>query len=189
MAVVGYRVALQGLTSNLLIWGMDLGMSRGAASNLLSFFVLSAVVARVCVGFLSDWTMARFKGTTRKPALFLCTLCAGLGCFLGAAIVNNPTELIVIAIIVGFGNGIGLSLFPTYLGDLFGVANIPALIGFAGLATAAFSAIGPALFGFSFEAMGSYDLALNITGILCVVSMISLALIRTPVKKGAEAPA
>jgi len=189
MAVVGYRVALQGLTSNLMIWGMDLGMSRGAASNLLSFFVLSAVVARVCVGFLSDWTMARFKGTTRKPALFLCTVCAGLGCFLGATIVNNPTELIVIAIIVGFGNGIGLSLFPTYLGDLFGVANIPALIGFAGLATAAFSAIGPALFGFSFEAMGSYDLALNITGTLCVVSMISLALIKTPVKKGARAPA
>jgi len=183
IAMMGYFVALNGLTSNILLWGTDLGMSDLAAAGLLSIFILPSVVARVSLGWFSDWSMNRYKGSTRKPVLSLCLIFTGLGCFLGATVVNSQTELIIVAIIIGFGNGIGMSLFPTFLGDLFGVSNVPMIQGFGMLFTTAFNAIGPVLFGYSFDATSSYDLALTITGILCVVSLLSLVAIKIPQKR------
>ena len=43
-------------------------------------------------------------------------------------------------------------------------------------------ALGPVLFGFSYDANGSYDLALIITGILCVISLAALVFLRPPKK-------
>ena len=180
ISMMGYFVALNGLTSNILLWGRDLGMSDTIASSLLSVFILSSVIARVVLGFFSDWTMNRFKGSTRKPVLYFCLIFTGLGCFLGAAMVSNQVELFIIAIIIGFGNGIGMSLFPALLGDLFGVVNVPTIQGLGMLFTTFFNAVGPVLFGYSFDSTSSYDLALTITGILCVISITSLIAVKTP---------
>jgi len=182
MAMFGYFVALNGLTSNLVLWGLDLGMSDIAAAGLFSIFVLPSVIARVGLGFFSDWTMNRYKGSTRKPVLSLCLIFTGLGCLLGTTVVNNQTTLVIIAIIIGFGTGIGMSLFPTFLGDLFGVVNVPMIQGLSMLFTTVFSAIGPIMFGYSFDATGSYDLALTITAVLCLISIISLVAIKMPQK-------
>jgi len=106
--------------------------------------------------------------------VFLCFLAIGVG---------NETELILVSLVIGFCYGIGLAVFPTYLGDLFGVVSVSTLFGIAFFLSAGlFGAVGPILYGFIRDIQGSYDLAFLVTAILCLISTVSLFLIRAPVK-------
>lgn len=176
-----FNIAIVGIVGHLVFWGGDLDIPSKDAVTILSFLALAAVAGRLLAGFFSDWMMSRF-GASRKPALYLCTIGVALGCFLAMG-VSNERELLLVSLLVGFCYGCGLSVFPTYLGDLFGVVSLSALFGVVFLfCSGLFGAIGPVLFGFIREASGSYDLAFMVTAILCLVSAVSLFLIRAPVK-------
>jgi OFA family oxalate/formate antiporter-like MFS transporter len=176
-----FNIAIIGIIGHIIFWGKDLGIPEGDAVSVLSFLVLAAVAGRLFAGFTSDWLMARF-GISRKPLLYVCTIGVALGCFLAMG-VSSETELLLVSLLIGFCYGIGLAVFPTYLGDLFGVVSVSALFGIAFLLSAGlFGSIGPVLYGFIHEASGSYDLAFMITAILCLVSAIALLLIKAPVK-------
>ena len=176
-----FNIALVGIIGHLVFWGGDLDIPSGDAVKILSFMALAAVAGRLLAGFFSDWMMSRF-GATRKPALYFCTIGVALGCFLAMG-VSSERELLLVSLLIGFCYGCGLSVFPTYLGDLFGVVSMSALFGVVFLFCAGlFGAIGPVLYGFVREASGSYDLAFLITAILCLISAVSLFLIRVPVK-------
>ena len=106
-----------------------------------------------------------------------------LGCALGASIVTGYGTLLLVSIIIGFCYGSGLATFPTYLGDLFGMVNMPTLFGLMMGAMAVFTALGPILYGNIRTATGSYELALWITSGMCLVSAVCLYPIRQPKKK------
>lgn len=176
-----FNIAVVGIIGHLVFWGGDLDIPSGDAVTILSFMALAAVAGRLLAGFISDWLMSRF-GTSRKPALYFCTIGVALGCFLAMG-VSSERELLLVSLLIGFCYGCGLSVFPTYLGDLFGVVSLSALFGVVFLFCAGlFGAMGPVLYGFVREASGSYDLAFLITAILCLISAVSLFLIRAPVK-------
>jgi MFS family permease len=183
LAGVGYSIPLNGIISSIFMWGKDLGMTSETASSLLSAFILAAVVGRVIGGILSDRIMSRFKDISRRPLLYCGITCTGIGCVLGATIVNQPNDLLLVSLICGFGLGFGFTLFPAFFGDQFGVINIPMLAGINGMFFAALSAAGAALFNFSFDATNSYVLAMSITAACCVISIISLAMIKRPHKQ------
>jgi len=182
-----FNIAIIGVVGHIVFWGKDLGIPEGDAVSILSFLVLAAVAGRLLAGFLSDWLMARFR-LSRKPLLYVCTIGVALGCLLAMG-VGSETELLLVSLLIGFCYGIGLALFPTYLGDLFGVVSVSTLFGIVFLLSAGlFGSIGPVLYGFAQEASGSYDLAFLVTAILCLISAVSLFLIRAPVKgRGARA--
>lgn len=182
-----FNIAIIGVIGHIVFWGKDLGIPEGDAVSILSFLVLAAVAGRLLAGFFSDWLMARF-GISRKPVLYVCTIGVALGCFLAMG-VGSETGLLLVSLLIGFCYGIGLAVFPTYLGDLFGVVSVSTLFGIVFLLSAGlFGSIGPVLYGFIHEASGSYDLAFMVTAILCLISAVSLLLIRAPVKgRGARA--
>ena len=182
LSLLGHYVAIFGLSVHLLQWGMDLGMSLEDVSDIVGFYRAASLVSGLAGGFLSDWVMNRFKGVTRRPFLILSTAGVGLGCFLGATIVTGSAQFPAIVIPIGFFVGVGGSLHLTYLGDLFGVVNMPMLSGIRTPFYIGAGALGPVLFGFSYDANGSYDLALIITGILCVISLAALVFLRPPKK-------
>jgi len=177
-----YQVAVMGIFGHLVFWGYkDLGLPKADVVWILSIFALISVVGRLFGGFFSDWYMARFK-ISRKPVLFVCTLGVAIGCFL-AMNVASQTGLIAVSLIIGFGYGVGLGVFPAYLGDLFGVINVPTLFGIMFFFTSGvFGAIGPVLFGYIHDRYGSYELAFLITAILCLISTVSLFLIKPSMK-------
>jgi MFS family permease len=183
LSLLGHYVAIFGLSVHLIQWGMDLDMSRDAVSDIMFWYRFATFSSAIIVGFLSDWVMSRFKGITRRPFLMLSTIGVGLGCFLGVSVVANSVQFSLIVILIGFFVGIGGSLHLTYLGDLFGVRNIPMLSGIRTPFYIGAGALGPILFGFSFDARNSYDLALTVTAILCVISLVALVLLRPPKKK------
>lgn len=183
-AQLGYQVAMLGFLAHLITWGaIDLGIPLGNMVLIYSYvFVLSAVLGRLFGGFISDWYMARFH-ISRKPVLYLCTLGVGLAVFLCLG-VNSTMEIILASILFGFCYGSGLAVFPTYLGDLFGVRNVAVLFGVSAIFVGGFGAIGPALYGFSYDVAGSYNLAFTVTGVLCLISALCLFLLKPPRKTG-----
>lgn len=182
IAQFGTTVAVIGLLGHLLIWGEDLGVPRDTMSLVYGFaFVLAAVVGRLFGGFMSDWYMARFN-ISRKPILYVNVLGVGLGVFL-CPLVGSTLGVVLVSVLLGFSYGTGLAVFPTYQGDLFGVVNMPVLFGVFGLFIAGFGSLGPILYGFCYDALGSYNVAFIITGALCVVSAVCLFLVKPPKRK------
>ena len=186
-AQLGYEMALLGFLAHLIAWGsLDLGIPRGTMVLIYSYgFVLSAVLGRLFGGFVSDWYMARF-GFSRKPILYLTTLGVGLGAFLCPE-VGGVSGIVLVSLLLGFCYGSGLAVFPTYLGDLFGVRNVSVLFGAAGLFVGVIGAAGPALYGFSYDATGSYNLAFMVTGAVCLLSALCLFLLKPPARKETSA--
>ena len=180
-----FQITIIGLISHMVFWGNeDLGIAKGAVVGILSLFALAAVMGRLVAGFLSDWYMSRF-GSSRKPALYVCTISVALGSLLSMW-AGNQTELLLVCLLIGFGYGIGMAVFPAYLGDLYGVVSVPTLFGIMFLCTAGlFGSIGPVLFGFFHDAYGSYDMAFLTTAILCFISVATLFMIKPPVKRKA----
>lgn len=177
-----YDIAVIGLIGHIVLWGTeDLGIDRGTVVLIGSLaFVLAAVVGRLFGGFISDWYMSRF-GVSRKPILYFAVLGVALGCFLSPGI-GTATSLTLVALLIGFSYGCALAVFPTYLGDLFGVVNLPVLFGIMAFFIIAFAGIGPLLFGFTFEATGSYNLAFLIVAPLCLVSAVCLFFLKPPTR-------
>ena len=182
-----YYMAILAFIGHLKFWSEDLHVSQGITNAQLSILVGAAVASRLIVGFFSDWTMRQY-GVNRKPSLYVCTIVTAIGCLVAMGVNDgNSAGLVAVAVLVGTGYGIGLSIFPTYFGDLFGVRNVPKLWGIMYLCgPGVFGAIGPLLFGFIRDTSGSYDIAFLISGIMGIVSAICLFLIKPPRRAAIE---
>jgi len=184
-----YYLAVLAFIGHLKFWSEDLHVSAGIVNAQLSILVGAAVASRLLMGLLSDWTMKRFH-VSRKPTLYLCTIVTAIGCLVAMGIHDgNEAGLVAVAVLVGLGYGIGLSIFPTYFGDLFGVMNVPMLWGVMYLCgPGVFGAIGPLLFGFIRDTSGSYNVAFLITAIMCLASAVCLFFVKPPLKAPIEVP-
>ena len=146
--------------------------------------MLAAVIGRLLGGFISDWYMGRFN-ISRKPILYFNVLGVGLGVFL-CPLASGITGVVLVSLLLGLAYGSGLAVFPTYQGDLFGVVNMPMLFGVFGVFIAGFGSLGPILYGFCYDALGSYNVAFMITGVLCVISAVCLLFLKPPPRKGPQ---
>jgi MFS family permease len=181
-AQFGYLIAVFGLITHMITWGAkDLGIPLGTMVLIFSYvFILSSIIGRVLGGYLSDWHMARFT-SNRKPVLYFAILGVGLGVFLCPA-VQGVLGVSAVACLLGFSYGTGMAVFPTYLGDLFGLVNMPVLFGVQGLFTAGFSSIGPICYGLIYDRAGSYNPAFILTGVLSILSAVCLVMLKPPKK-------
>jgi len=60
---------------------------------------------------------------------------------------------------------------------------VAVLFGVGALFVGGLGAVGPVLYGFSYDATGSYNLAFLVTGVLCIASALCLFLLKRPRKK------
>ena len=181
-----FLIGVFGFLGHLITWAnLDLNIAIGTAVSIFSFgLLLSSVVGRLFSGAISDWYMKRF-GWTRKPILYVNLVGMAFGCFL-ATRVTGQASLIAVAITIGFTYGLGQSIYPVYLGDLFGVMNLPFLFGFMGVFTCLTGSTGPIIYGFSYDITGKYTTAFVINGLLCLISVYLLYLVKIPQKKGIQ---
>lgn len=172
------------LQTNLVFWATDekgLALSREAATAIFSIYMFAAIAGRVFGGVASDLLMAWLKAS-RKPMLYVSNL-GMIASMLLALLVDDRLSLTLVMLFLGFSYGIGLTLFSTYLGDLFGVVNIPSLTGWTMLITAGVIALFPLAFGAIYDWTGSFDLAFVIAAGYGLVCFICLALVRPPQKR------
>ncbi|MFO8011221.1 MAG: MFS transporter [Dehalococcoidia bacterium] len=178
-AQAGYLIMVMAMLAHMKVWGEeDLGLGESYAVTMISVLAITAILGRLAGGFVSDLLMPRFG---RKPVLYFCVCGVILSAFLALG-VEGRIALAFFAVILGLAYGSGVGVFPTYLGDLFGVASLPVLLGIAGLESASVGALGPWIFGTIYDQTESYDIAFLVGGACGIISLICLILIRSPGK-------
>ena len=84
----------------------------------------------------------------------------------------------MVAILIGIGYGMGLPLFPTFLGDLYGRASLGTLLAIQVFVAGLLTSIGPLLWGWIADTTGTYNLACLLSAILYAAAVALLVLIK-----------
>lgn len=158
------------------------GIDHTYAVALTSAIGVAAMAGRMLTGFLLDRTNAKIIGGVAfvLPAL----------AFLGLAMFAGTTEIVLItAILLGLASGAEFEIATYLTSRFFGMRNFGTLFGFiagfAGLATG----LGAPLAGFTYDRLGSYDVALWIAvglGICASLLILSLPRYARPARATAE---
>jgi len=180
VAQAGFMMVVISMLGHIKVWvEKDLGYGAGYAVAMVSLLASMAVLGRICGGIVSDRLMDRFG---RKLVLYFSILGVTISTFYALA-VDDWLTVAIFAAVLGFTYGASIGVFPTYLGDLYGVVSIPVLLGLVGVGEGSLAALGPWIFGAIHDRTGSYDLAFVIAGAMCILSVICLFLIKAPVKR------
>ncbi len=180
MAQAGFLVLIIAMIGHLKVWvDKDLGFGSGYGVAMVTVLAGTAVLARLLGGLASDRLMGRFG---RKPVLYFSVVGVVASAFL-AITVDSKLGVAVFAVILGLSYGSSIGIFPTYLGDLYGMVSMPVLLGIVGVESASVSALGPWVFGTVYDRTGSYDIAFLVGAGFAILALVCLALIRTPQRR------
>ena len=155
----------------------DKGLSPQQAATALMLLSAMGVLGRIIAGYLVD----RFPAHLVATGLFL-------GVVLGLVAAFSAEELpsaLVFAAMIGLGFGAETDLMPYLIAHYFGLASFGRIFGWIYGAFALGGMLGPLLMGKTFDATGSYHLALTIlipATILSAGLMLALGIRHVPVK-------
>ena len=177
--------AVGGPIPNLETMLGDKGFDAGDAVTLASLLGIAVIIGRVAGGYLLDhvWAPAVAATILSLPAVATFMLAQADYSFFYAA-----TAIMILGAAAGVEYDLMAYLVSRYFGLLHYAAIYGALYGFFALG----AGIGPAVFGASFEATGSYDSILKISSLLFLAGALPLLLLgkyrdyEEPVEEGAS---
>lgn len=146
------------------------GFTPSDAVNLASLVGIAVIVGRVAGGYLLDhlWAPGVAATILSLPAIAVWMLAQQDISFVYAA-----TAIMILGAAAGVEYDLMAYLVSRYFGLLHYAAIYGALYGFFALG----AGIGPAVFGWSYEATGSYDSILRISAILFLAGALPLLLL------------
>ncbi len=149
--------------------------SAQVATETFAMISLFAAASALLAGYLID----RFK-PSYVAALQMIALLSS--CVL-AMIMREPHQLIAYALAFGLGMGIGYVFEGAVWPNLFGRAFQGEIRGFVYTSSVIGSALGPALFGLSFDLSGGYQPVLWLGAGLCLLVLMAALLTPPPRRK------
>ena len=155
-----------------------LNHSAQVATETFALVSLFTAGASLVAGYLVDRLKASYIVVLQMLALFAATV-------LAMSMRDTPL-LVAYALAFGLGMGIGYVFDGAVWPNLFGRKYQGQIRGFVYTATIIGSAIGPALFGLSYDYAGGYDLVLWLGAALCFV-VLALAIVTPQPKRRAQA--
>jgi len=162
---------------SLVTNGMSPEQASAAATLAMAvFFALFNGLGRILWGMISD-------KIGRKLSIIIMAATQGVFVFLFQYMAGNEYTLYLFAMLIGFNFGGNFALFPTLTADIFGTKYVGMNYGWVFLAYAIGGILGP-IMGGKLGDMGNFPLAFTICGILCIVSVLTISLVK-PVKKAA----
>lgn len=186
-AVKSYRFWLIGMTGTMIsIMSVgafvhmashfsDRGFDPAVAARFVGLYGLGLSLGRIAVGFILDRMFA-------PGVAFAVFLLGGAGFLLLSLSAIQPLWVLSLAaIMIGIAGGAEGDLIPFFVRKYFGLNAFGAIYGamFACFTTG--SALGPFLYGLSFDLMDSYVPVFKISAILsCICALAILALGRYP---------
>jgi OFA family oxalate/formate antiporter-like MFS transporter len=166
-----YNIGLNGLVLHVVAWGVDLGSPEATAGIFATAFAVPMVIGTIAGGWLGD---KYGKGRVMPIGLMIATaamLYGGLG-------VHTQQGLTVLAIGVGIGTGLQVSLYVPLLGDFFGRARVGSLWGILCFGYGLIGGWGPLLWAMLRESTGSYNDAALVSTICYAMAAVALLLVR-----------
>jgi MFS family permease len=174
-----YNIGLNGLVAHVVAWGTDLGSPEATAGIFSTAFAVPWVVGSIAGGWLGD---KYGKMRVMPIGLMVCTAAMLYG-WLG---VDTQQGLMALAIGVGLGNGLQVSLYVPLLGDFFGRARVGSLFGILTFGYGLIGGWGPLIWATLRETTGSYNMAALVSAVCYAVGVAALLFVR-PMKIGGSA--
>lgn len=168
-ALVG--VPIQGMLTQVVMWGVDLGEPMATAGIFMTAFTLPSIVTKILGGWLGDRYEKKLILVTGNIAPMLVMVAAWLT-------VSSRSSLLMIAILFGICYGLSLALFVPYLGDLYGRAALGTLTGALTFGTTFVGGFGPLIWGSIADISGSYNPACLVSAICYAIAVVALILIK-----------
>jgi MFS family permease len=152
-------IALHGFLIHLIPLLTDRGVSGQKAAFFLSLLAASSIVGRAVSGYAADKAQAALAMGSKYIALgsFLCATAGIL--FLWQS--QSEAGVYVFALLFGLSTGAEVDLFPYMVSRCFGLKAFAEIYGYTLSAFGLGGVLGPLLTGLSFDATGSYALALG----------------------------
>jgi MFS family permease len=171
-----YNIGLNGLVSNVVAWGTDLGSPEATAGIFSTAFAVPWVFGCIAGGWLGD----KYGKTRVMPiGLILCTAAMFYG-WLG---VHTQQGLMALAVAVGLGTGLQVSLYAPLLGDFFGRERVGSLFGILTFGYGLIAGWGPYIWVTLREATGYYNMAALVSAVCYAIGVVALLFVR-PMKTG-----
>ncbi|MEE8471820.1 MAG: MFS transporter [Dehalococcoidia bacterium] len=160
------------LFPHLVAHATDIGVSPTTGANIMATVGVSGIVGRIAIGSLSDRIGSR-------RGLVICLVPLSL-IMVWLIYITDEKSLFIFAAILGIAYGGYIPLWIGLCGELFGSGSLGFLYGIVAFPSNIGVAIGPFLSGIIFDVTGSYDLAFGLAAGFFALSLVSLALVRTP---------
>jgi len=160
------------VATHLVVYAEDQGLSTVAAASILSIVGGVTVVARIGMGAASD------KWNTRY-VLMLCYIIMG-SIMLWLVSSSSYWMFCCFAVFWGIGFGGTTPVVVNWVGELFGLRHMGAIIGPLAAEFGAGAAIGPPLAGYIYDTTGSYTIPFVSGAIMIIICSVIVYFIRAP---------
>jgi len=160
------------LLVHLVIFAMDMGLSRESALIALSILGGSSTLGRLIMGTISD-------RIGRKKALTV-TLCLQVLSWFWIMGTTTSWMLLIFSALFGFSYGGVSAVFPAIIGDYFGRLKAASVIGAIFTLAGSAAAIGPLVAGSIHDLTRSYQLAFLLGALTNLLALALLFISKPP---------
>lgn len=174
-----YTMYFFGFTTFLVVvvhlfnFAIDLGISPLVASGAPAAIGLGSLIGRVVLSALLTEVLESRK------VLFICFLIQGSSIFLLLGI-RETWAFYLFGILFGFFYSGTVPIFPTLLGNFFGLGSLGAIYGFFGTSYSVAAISGPLVAGYIHDITGSYFYPFLLAVLFCYVASFSSLFIKAP---------
>jgi MFS family permease len=168
------------LTAHWVLHLKGMGISPANAALAMGIFTMGSIVGRLVGGVLMDAIPARF--------VFMLGICCTI---IGAIMATEAIREIIAypaAVLLGIGFGWTFVALNTVVGNFYGSAAFPKLIGMMFLMSAIACSPAGLVGGKLFDIYQSYTPAFILIIGICVTAIVALAFARIPQAKNAQIP-
>lgn len=162
-------VALTGVVPHIALMALDRGMSTAQASAVAATYGLSTIIGRVLVGALAD----RFF-VPRVAMGFFAMSAVG---FVLAALVGETSSIVILMIValtIGLGFGAESDIIALFISRYFGQRCFGAIYGLLLAVFLIGASLGPPLFGYGRDLVGSYAIPMVVGAVIMILSCVLL---------------
>lgn len=169
-------IGISGLMVHFIPLLEDLKYSSSQAASMLGFMFLFSGIGRVSSGFLADVFDYRMvlAGLVGMQVI-------GLG-VLSFTDVSQLSLVILSTLIFGIGFGGTIPLRPYIIIRIFGSKSFGSLQGLLQMGAIGGGVFGPIFYGWTFDTMGSYDVAIYVTLVTIIMTLPFILMLRSSPK-------
>ena len=149
LAFLLFSTSISGFIASYIPMLTDAGLTRESAASMAGFIGISVILGRVVTGFLLDYF---------PPSILAAVLMAlpAAGCLLWGMGIGGLPGALVAAVTVGLAGGGEFDLVAYMTARYFGLRHYGKLYGLLFSSVIAGAVVGPIMFGFGFDIVGSY---------------------------------
>lgn len=157
---------------HLVVFAMDIGLSRESALISLSILGGSSTLGRLITGYISD-------RIGRKQALAI-TICMQVFSWFWIMGTSTSWMLFLFAVVFGFSYGGVSAVFPAIIGDHFGRLKAASVIGAIFTLAGTAAAFGPLFAGYIHDVTHNYQMAFLCGALSNLLSLVLLIFSKPP---------